>query len=102
LQNVDIFMAIWNILLTFGICYDDLIHFVFIWYIFPVLASRTEKNLATLYSSAFDTSDTFQLFRASLRVPGLPDFSRCVLPKREKVPNEHKMYQMVIKYPECP
>jgi hypothetical protein len=27
-------MAIWNILLTFGIFYDDLIHFVFIWYIF--------------------------------------------------------------------
>jgi hypothetical protein len=25
-----------------------------------------------------------------------------MIPKPEKVPNEHKMYQMVIKYPECP
>jgi hypothetical protein len=28
------FMAIWNILRTFGIFYDHLVHFVFIWYIF--------------------------------------------------------------------
>jgi hypothetical protein len=27
------FMAIFNILQTFGICYDNLVHFVFIWYI---------------------------------------------------------------------
>jgi hypothetical protein len=27
-------MAIWNILQTFGIFYDHLVHFVFIWYIF--------------------------------------------------------------------
>jgi hypothetical protein len=27
-------MAIWNILRTFGIFYDHLVHFVFIWYIF--------------------------------------------------------------------
>jgi hypothetical protein len=27
------FMAIWNILQTFGIFYDLLVHFVFIWYI---------------------------------------------------------------------
>jgi hypothetical protein len=46
-------MAIWNILRTFGIFYDHLVHFVFIWYIFsgfgimhqersgnPVIASR--------------------------------------------------------------
>jgi hypothetical protein len=25
------FLAIWNILQTFGICYDHLVHFVFIW-----------------------------------------------------------------------
>jgi hypothetical protein len=31
------FMAIWNILWIFGIFYDHLVHFVFIWYIFPVL-----------------------------------------------------------------
>jgi hypothetical protein len=28
------FMAIWNILHTFGIFYDHLVHFVFIWYTF--------------------------------------------------------------------
>jgi hypothetical protein len=27
-------MAIWNILQTFGIFYDHLVHFVFIWFIF--------------------------------------------------------------------
>jgi hypothetical protein len=41
-------MAIWNILQTFGIFYDHLVQFVFIWYIFPVLVSDTMKNLATL------------------------------------------------------
>jgi hypothetical protein len=42
------FVPIWNILETFGIFYDHLVHFVFIWYIFPVLVSFTKKNLATL------------------------------------------------------
>jgi hypothetical protein len=28
------FLAIWNILLTFGIFYDHLVHFMCIWYIF--------------------------------------------------------------------
>jgi hypothetical protein len=46
LENVDI-----HILWTFGIFYDRLIHFVFIWYIFPVLVSRTKNNLATLAQS---------------------------------------------------
>jgi hypothetical protein len=48
LENADIFMAIGNILRTFGIVYNHLVHFVFIWYIFPVLVSCTNKNLATL------------------------------------------------------
>jgi hypothetical protein len=39
------FMAIWNTLRTFGIFYDHLVHFVFIWYIFPALVSCTKKNL---------------------------------------------------------
>jgi hypothetical protein len=49
LENVDIFYGhmeyftdIWDIL---WLC----VHFVFIWYIFPVLVSCTKKNLATLY-----------------------------------------------------
>jgi hypothetical protein len=39
------FMAFWNILLT---CYDLLVRFELIWYIFPVLVSRTEEHHATL------------------------------------------------------
>jgi hypothetical protein len=34
-------MAICNILRRFGIFYDHLVHFVFIWYIFPVLEKST-------------------------------------------------------------
>jgi hypothetical protein len=35
--------------------------------------------------------------------PGLPHFSWCTIPKPERMyQNEHKMYQMVIKYPKCP
>jgi hypothetical protein len=41
LENVDTFMAIWNILRTFGTFHDHLVHF-------PVSVSRTKKNLATL------------------------------------------------------
>jgi hypothetical protein len=42
------FMAIWKILMTFGIFYDHFVDFVLVWYIFPVLVSCTKKNLATL------------------------------------------------------
>jgi hypothetical protein len=42
------FMAIWNTSRAFEIFYDHLAHCMFIWYIFPVLVSRTNKNLATL------------------------------------------------------
>jgi hypothetical protein len=45
------FMAIWNILQTFWIFNDHLVHFVFIWSIFPVLVSCAKKNLATLLGS---------------------------------------------------
>jgi hypothetical protein len=38
--------------------------------------------------------------RLNKRTTGLPDFSWYVIPKTEKnVPNEYKMYDMVIKYP---
>jgi hypothetical protein len=44
------FMAIWNILQTFGIFYNHLAHFVLIWYIFFRFGYHegTKKNLATL------------------------------------------------------
>jgi hypothetical protein len=45
------FIANWNILRTFGKFNDHLVHFLLIWYIFPVLVSRTNKNLATLHWS---------------------------------------------------
>jgi hypothetical protein len=45
------FTAIWNILGALGIFYDHLVQFVFIWYIFPVLVSWTNKNLATLVNT---------------------------------------------------
>jgi hypothetical protein len=42
------FMVIWSILRTFGIIYGHLVYLLVDWYIFPVLKSITEKNLATL------------------------------------------------------
>jgi hypothetical protein len=51
LESIAIFLAIWNILRTFGIFYDHLVHFVFIWHIFQVLVSCTKKNLATLHAT---------------------------------------------------
>jgi hypothetical protein len=45
-------MAIWNILQTLGIFYDQLVNFAFIWYIFPVLVSCNKNNLTTLSQNA--------------------------------------------------
>jgi hypothetical protein len=42
-------MVIWNILWTFGIFYDRLVHLVFGTFS-PLLVSCTKKNLATLKS----------------------------------------------------
>jgi hypothetical protein len=43
------FMAIWNILRTFGISYDDLVYiFISVGTFFSVLISCSKKNLATL------------------------------------------------------
>jgi hypothetical protein len=38
----------------------------------------------------------------ALTAAGLPDMSWYMIPKPINVPNEHTMYQMVIKYPKCP
>jgi hypothetical protein len=51
--NWILYMATWNILWIFG---DHSVHFVFIWYIFPVLVSCTEKNLATLAGRALSVA----------------------------------------------
>jgi hypothetical protein len=58
---LEYFLALWNILQTFGIFYDHLVHFVLIWYIFPVLESCTYKNLATLWETS---STTYAHWRA--------------------------------------
>jgi hypothetical protein len=42
------FVAIWNILRTFGIFYDHLVYFVLIWYIFFGFVTVYQENLATL------------------------------------------------------
>jgi hypothetical protein len=47
------FISFWNILRTFGIFCDHFVHFVLIWYIFPVLVSCTMENLATLAMTLF-------------------------------------------------
>jgi hypothetical protein len=54
-------MPIWNILQIFVIFYNHLVHFMFIWYIFPVFVSCTKKNLATQLASGgmFDRSARF-------------------------------------------
>jgi hypothetical protein len=43
------FMVIWNILRTFGISFDRLVHTSVHWVLFPDLGSYTKKNLATLF-----------------------------------------------------
>jgi hypothetical protein len=54
MEDVGICMTILSILRStyilwpFGTFCDNLVHFVIIWYIFPVLVCCTEKNLATL------------------------------------------------------
>jgi hypothetical protein len=60
------FMAIWNILQTFLICYDRLAHFVFIWYIFPglVLCMYEEKSgnpAKTIHSTSILSSAKMHL-----------------------------------------
>jgi hypothetical protein len=61
-------MAIWNILWRFGIFYDHLVHFVFIWYIFPVLVSCAEKNLATLVPRKRKIISTKEQPRANVKL----------------------------------
>jgi hypothetical protein len=48
------FMAIWNILQTFEIFCDNLVHFVLFWYIFTALVYCVKKNLAILSGSLLD------------------------------------------------
>jgi hypothetical protein len=60
------FMAIWNILQTLGIFYDQLVHFVFIWYIILVWVIFSKKNLATLTWTAVSWIHVINIFRQNL------------------------------------
>jgi hypothetical protein len=63
-------MAIWNILQTFGIFYDQmyhLVHFVLIWYIFPVWVLWTDRNLSTLVETGVE--NVFNYFPAVVFAP---------------------------------
>jgi hypothetical protein len=56
LENITIFLAIWNILRTFGIFYDHLVHFVFIWHIFSgfgIMYQEKSGNPAAQYNKSF-------------------------------------------------
>jgi hypothetical protein len=48
LEHVYIFYGHLEYLQAFGIFYDHLVHFVFIWYMYPVLLYCVKKNLAAL------------------------------------------------------
>jgi hypothetical protein len=44
LKNVDIFKAIWNVLQIYGIFYDLLVNFVFLWYTFSCFGIMHEEK----------------------------------------------------------
>jgi uncharacterized protein HemY len=44
------YLALWNILQTFEIFYDHLVHFVFIWYIFSGLLRTIWQPCTNAYS----------------------------------------------------
>jgi hypothetical protein len=118
--HLKYFTAIWYILWPFGTFYDHLVHFVFIWYIF----SGTEKNLATLVTNVsqwstemcklpfkyiFGAGQYTPLHKSNKQciwsefTPGLPDFFLVKQTKPwENMPNDHKIYQMTIRYTKWP
>jgi hypothetical protein len=96
-------IAIWNILWSFGI-------------FFPVLVCRNKKNLATLLrererergleGTAFFSALLKRVERISSGVDGAKLYLRVArfflvhyTKTGKNIPNEHKMYLMVIKYP---
>jgi hypothetical protein len=61
MENVGIFLAIWNILQLFGLYYGNV---VVIWYIIfhPILLYYTKKNLATLLCKNLRAKNAFSCF----------------------------------------
>jgi hypothetical protein len=102
------FMAIWKLLQTFGIFYDHLVHTCCVQFVhFSGLGIMCQEKSGNPASGA-------RTFYIALLVSksGLPDFSWCNIPKREKytkitikctklpqnIPNDHILNQMAIKY----
>jgi hypothetical protein len=67
------------------------------------LADENEiaKTLATRthFSQQLGTKNTF--FSWAAAAAGLPDYSKYNIPKREKIPIYHKLYQISIKHTKC-
>jgi uncharacterized membrane protein (DUF485 family) len=57
---------------TFGIFYDHVVHFVFVFTFLPVLVSFTKKNLATLVFSKATSRDMCGLVVAPVKVLSAP------------------------------
>jgi hypothetical protein len=54
-------MAIWNVLWTFGIFYEHLVHFLFIWYIFSSVGIMSKEKSGNPVLNVF--FGTMLLFR---------------------------------------
>jgi hypothetical protein len=62
------FMAIWNILRTFGIFYDHAVRFVFIWYIFSCFGIMYQRKIWQPWSApGFFVSNNGSCFQVLLR-----------------------------------
>jgi hypothetical protein len=100
---------VWNILRSVGILYGHLVCFLVIWYIFQVLVSFTEKNLAIWHATKMFHVSYFMytvlnwslVASGFISDTGLPDFSCFNIPKQgniyqitNKLPSGHKIYQM--------
>jgi hypothetical protein len=77
------FIAIWNNLQTFGICYDHLENFVYIWYIFRRFGKLYQKNLATLLHSSVGQAKKMgckgrsrRFDATAARNPSCPDYKK--------------------------
>jgi hypothetical protein len=65
-ENVDIFMAVGNILLPLGIFYDHLVHVVLVWYIYSAGASgKTHVHIHIC---------TYTYIHIGTYIPGQPEF----------------------------
>jgi hypothetical protein len=81
------FVAILYLLRPLSVFCGQLVYFMVIWYIFPVLVYITKKNLATLAGTHFSTGHVRSTFFGGKRCP------RCLiacLPKNSFMPRGHR------------